>query len=129
MQNAKLSIIFTILGIIIAALGLYGLTSYTVVQRTKEIGVRKAFGATIGNIWYLIAHEIVILVIISAAVAVPLIWMVANNWLQNYQYRISLQALDFLYGIVLAIIIALLTISYRAIKTARANPTESLRYE
>lgn len=128
-QNAQLSIIFTILGIVIAALGLYGLTSFTVVQRTKEIGVRKAFGATIGNIWYLIAREIVILVIISSAIAVPLIWIIASDWLQNYHYRISLQAFDFLYGILLAIAIALLTISYRAIKTARTNPTESLRYE
>ncbi|MCF8367111.1 MAG: ABC transporter permease [Bacteroidales bacterium] len=128
-QNAQLSIIFTILGIVIAALGLYGLTSFTVVQRTKEIGVRKAFGATVGNIWYLIAREIVILVIISSAIAVPLSWMVADNWLQNFHYRITLQVPDFLYGIMLAITIALLTISYRAIKTARANPTESLRYE
>nr|NQU92261.1 ABC transporter permease [Bacteroidota bacterium] len=128
-QNAQLSILFTILGILIAALGLYGLTSFTVAQRTKEIGVRKAYGATIGNIWFLIAKEIIILVVISAIIAIPLIWWVADNWLQNYQYRISLNVLDFLYGIIIAIAIALITISYRAIKTARANPTDSLRYE
>ena len=128
-QNAKLSVVFTILGIIIAALGLYGLTSFTVVQRTKEIGVRKAFGATVGNIWYLIAKEIIILVLIASVIAVPLIIWVAGDWLQNYHYRITLNPMDFLYGILLAVVIALLTISYRAIKTARTNPTESLRYE
>lgn len=128
-QNAQLSILFTILGIIIAALGLYGLTSFTVLQRTKEIGVRKAFGATVGNIWYLIAKEIILLVLISSVIAVPLIIWVAGNWLQNYYYRISLRPQDFLIGIALAIVIALLTISYRAIKSARANPTDSLRYE
>lgn len=128
-QNAKLSVLFTILGIIIAALGLYGLTSFTVVQRTKEIGVRKAFGATVGNIWYLIAREIILLVLIASLIAVPLIIWVASDWLQNYYYRISLNPMDFLYGILLAVIIAILTISYRAIKTARTNPTDSLRYE
>jgi putative ABC transport system permease protein len=128
-QNARLSILFTILAIIIAVLGLYGLTSFTVVQRTKEIGVRKAFGATVGNIWYLIAREIVILVLIASVIAVPLIWQVAGDWLSNYHYRISLNAFDFLLGIVLAIFIALLTISYRAVRTARANPVHSLRYE
>ncbi len=128
-QNAQLSVLFTILGILIASLGLYGLTSYTVMQRTKEIGVRKAFGASIWDIWYLIASEIVVLVGIAAVIAVPLIWWVAGDWLDNYYYRISLQAYDFLIGIVIALVIALLTISYRAIKTARANPTESLRYE
>ena len=128
-QNAQLSVIFTILGILIASLGLFGLTSFTVAQRTKEIGVRKVFGASIANIWYLIAREIVILVVISAVISIPLIWWVADNWLQNYHYRIHLELFDFLSGFIIAIIIALLTISYRAIKTARANPIESLRYE
>ena len=67
--------------------------------------------------------------VISAIIAMPLIWWVAGNWLQNYHYRIHLEVFGFLYGFVIAVIIALLTISYRAIKTARANPTDSLRYE
>lgn len=128
-QNAQLSVIFTILGILIAALGLFGLTSFAIVQRTKEIGVRKVFGATIANIWYLIAREIIILVVIAEVISIPLIWWVATNWLQNYHYRIHLEVFDFLYGFIIAILIALLTMSYRTIKTALANPTESLRYE
>ncbi|MCD4723423.1 MAG: ABC transporter permease [Bacteroidales bacterium] len=128
-QNGQLSVLFAIIGIIIAALGLYGLTSFAIAQRTKEIGIRKTYGATIANIWYLFAREIIILVVISSVIAIPLIWWVADTWLQNYCYRISLEAFDFLYGFLIAIFIALITISYRIIKTARANPTESLRYE
>jgi len=88
-QNAQLSIVFTILGILIASLGLYGLTSFTVQQRTKEIGVRKTFGASLNNIWFLVAKEIMIMVLISTAIAWPVIYWFADNWLQNYQYRIN----------------------------------------
>jgi putative ABC transport system permease protein len=128
-QNSKLAVMFTILGILVASLGLFGLTSFTVQQRTKEIGVRKTFGASIYNIWYLIAREILILITISAVLAIPFAWWIADNWLQNYEYRIHLQPLDFLAGFLIAIIIAILTISYRAIRTAQMNPVVSLRYE
>ena len=128
-QNGQLSILFTIIGIVIAALGLYGLTSFAIAQRTKEIGIRKTFGASIANIWYLFAREIIILVVIAAVIAVPLIWWVADSWLQNYYYRINVEVMDFVYGFLIAIIIALITISYRTIRSAMANPTESLRYE
>ncbi|NTV82827.1 MAG: FtsX-like permease family protein, partial [Bacteroidales bacterium] len=128
-QNSKLAVMFTILGILVASLGLFGLTSFTVQQRTKEIGVRKTFGASIYNIWYLIAREILILITISAILAIPLAYLVTDNWLQNYEYRIQLQAFDFLAGFLIAIIIAILTISYRAIRTAQMNPVVSLRYE
>lgn len=128
-QNGQLSVLFAIIGVIIAALGLYGLTSFAIAQRTKEIGIRKTYGANVGNIWFLFAREIIILVIIASVIAIPLIWWVADSWLQNYYYRISLDAFDFIYGFLIAIFIALATISYRTIKTARANPTKSLRYE
>jgi len=128
-QNGQLSVLFAIIGIIIAALGLYGLTAFAIAQRTKEIGIRKTYGASISNIWYLFAKEIIILVVIAAVIAIPLIWWVADNWLQNYHYRIHLGVSDFLYGFLIAIFIALITISYRTIKTARSNPTDSLRYE
>ncbi len=128
-QNAQLAILFTILGILIATLGLYGLTSFTVQQRTKEIGIRKAYGASIGNIWVLVSKEILILIAISTAIAWPLVYWVADNWLQNYYYRIHLQVTDFLFGFIIALIIALATISHRTIKTALMNPSDSLRYE
>ncbi|MBE9491393.1 MAG: ABC transporter permease [Bacteroidetes bacterium] len=128
-QNGQLSVLFAIIGIIIAALGLYGLTSFAIAQRTKEIGIRKTYGASIANIWYLFVREIIILVIISSIIAIPLIWWVADSWLQNYYYRIDIEVFDFLYGFLMAIFIALITISYRTIKTAKANPTENLRYE
>jgi len=128
-QNAKLSIVFTILAIIIAALGLFGLTSFTVEQRTKEIGIRKALGATVINIFYIISKEIIVLVAISTILAWPIIYFVSNNWLQNYQYKITLNVLDFLIGFIIALAIAVLTISYRTIKSAKRNPSESLRYE
>jgi putative ABC transport system permease protein len=128
-QNGQLSVLFAMVGIIIAAMGLYGLTSYSIARRTREIGVRKTYGASVANIWSLFAHEIIILVVIASLIAVPLTWWVADNWLQNYPYRIHIQAFDFLYGLLAAVIIALATISYRTIRSARANPTESLRYE
>jgi putative ABC transport system permease protein len=128
-RNAELAILFTILGIFIASIGLYGLTSFTVQQRTKEIGVRKTFGASVYKIWLLVAKDILILVVISTVVAWPLIYWVAENWLQNYQYRINLRVTDFLISLVVALGIALATISYRTIRTALVNPSDSLRYE
>jgi putative ABC transport system permease protein len=128
-QNASLSVLFTILAIIIASLGLYGLTSFTVAQRTKEIGVRKTFGASITNIWLMVVKEIMILVGISTAVAWPLVYWVASNWLQNYYYRINLSPMDFLKGFIIASAIALITISYRTVRAAKLNPSISLRYE
>jgi len=128
-QNAKLSIVFTILAIVIAALGLFGLTSFTVEQRTKEIGIRKAMGASVGNIFYIISKEIIVLVSVATIIACPAIFFIAKNWLQNYQYKITLTVFDFLIGFIIAVSIAVLTITYRTLKAARKNPSESLRYE
>jgi putative ABC transport system permease protein len=128
-QNARLAILFTILAILIASLGLYGLTSFSVQQRTKEIGIRKTFGASKSNLWTLVAKEILILIAISTAIAWSLIYWIANDWLQNYHYRIKLQITDFLLGFVIALVIALAIISHRTIKTALLNPSVSLRYE
>lgn len=128
-QSASLAILFTILAILIASLGLFGLTSFTVEQRTKEIGVRKAMGASVPGLFVLISKEIVVLVCISTLIAWPVVYFISKNWLQNYHYRISLPLFDFLLGFVIAIVIALITISYRTIKSAMINPSESLRYE
>lgn len=128
-QNSKLSVVFAILGIFIAALGLFGLTSFTVEQRTKEVGVRKALGASGYSIFYLISKEIVILVCVATLIAWPLIYWVATNWLHNYYYRINLGVSEFIIGFVVAISIALLTISYKTLQTLNINPAHTLRYE
>lgn len=128
-QNAILSIVFTILGIIIASLGLFGLTSFTTEQRTKEIGIRKAMGASVGNVFYIISKEIVVLVSIATIIAWPIIYYIARNWLQNYEYKIDLSFIYFAIGFIISLAIAILTITYRTLKVARLNPASSLRYE
>ena len=128
-QNATLSVVFAILGIFIAALGLFGLTSFTIEQRTKEVGVRKALGASGFSIFYIISKEIVILVCLATLIAWPLIYFVAQNWLQNYYYRIHLHVFEFMVGFILALLIALGTISYKTIQSVRIDPANTLRYE
>ncbi len=128
-RNAKLAIIFTVLVIFIASLGLLGLTSFTIEQRTKEIGIRKAMGASAGTIFYLIAKEIIVLVIISTLIAWPAIYFISKSWLQNYQYRINLGFGYFLAGVLIATLIAVFTISFKTMKSARLNPASCLRYE
>ncbi len=128
-QNAQMAVVFAILAIFIAALGLFGLTSFTVEQRTKEIGVRKAMGSSIAGIYVEISKEIVILVSISALIAWPVIYYLAGKWLQNFYYRISPGVFSFLAGLTIALGIAMLTISYRVVKAARVNPAQSLKYE
>ena len=128
-QNAQMAVIFSILAIFIAALGLFGLTSFTVEQRTKEIGVRKAMGSSIGGIYVEISKEIVILVSISALIAWPVMYYWSGKWLENFYFRISPGLFSFASGLIIAIGIALLTISYRIMKAARVNPAQSLKYE
>ncbi len=128
-QNAQLAVIFSILAIFIAALGLFGLTSFTVEQRTKEIGVRKALGSSVTGIYFAISKEVLILISISAIIAWPLIYYIASNWLENFYYRIDLGVFSFIGGLAIAIFIALITISYRILKAANVNPARSLKYE
>ena len=128
-QSAQMAVIFSILAIFIAALGLFGLTSFTVEQRTKEIGVRKAMGSSIAGIYVEISKEIVILVSISALIAWPIIYYLAGKWLQNFYYKINPGVFSFVAGLTIALGIAVLTISYRVIQAARVNPAQSLKYE
>jgi putative ABC transport system permease protein len=128
-QNAQMAVIFSCLAIFIAALGLFGLTSFTVEQRTKEIGVRKAMGSSITGIYIEISKEIIILVSISALIAWPVIYYAAGKWLENFYYKVNLGIFTFFAGLTLALGIALLTISYQIMKAARVNPAQSLKYE
>lgn len=128
-QNAIIAVISSILAIFIAALGLYGLTSHHVEHHTKEIGVRKALGSTVPGICFLISKEIIILVAISVLFSFPVIYYVSGKWLENFYYRISPDIFTFLGGLFIAMLIALLTISYHTFKAANTNPADSLRYE
>jgi putative ABC transport system permease protein len=128
-QNAKMAVVFSFLAIFIASLGLFGLTSYTVEQRTKEIGVRKAMGSSIGGIYIQVSKEVVILVSVSALISWPLVYFWADKWLQNFYFRINPGLLSFAIGLFIALGIAVITISYRVIRAARVNPAQSLKYE
>jgi putative ABC transport system permease protein len=128
-QNAQMAVIFSILAIFIAALGLFGLTSFTVEQRTKEIGVRKAMGSSVAGIYVVISREVIILVSISALLAWPVVYYWAGKWLQNFYYKINLGFFSLIIGLVIALGIAVLTISYRIMRAARVNPAQSLKYE
>ncbi len=121
--------LFSFLAIIIACFGLLGLSAYNVMQRTKEIGIRKVLGAPVGNIVYLIAKDFMWLVLMSFCIAVPVAWFVMNNWLHRYPYRITINWWVFIIAGITAILIALITISFQAIKAAIADPVKSLRSE
>jgi putative ABC transport system permease protein len=128
-QFGKVFGIFSGLAIFIACLGLFGLSSLTAIQRTKEIGVRKVLGASIPGILTLVSRDYIILMFFAIAIAVPVSWWVMNNWLQDFAHRISLAWWIFALPSLVVIMIALITVSIHTIKTARINPAKSLRYE
>ncbi len=128
-QLAQLYKIFAAIAIFLSCLGLYGLASFMAVQRIKEVGIRKVLGATAGNIVYLFSKEFIALILIAFAIATPIAWYYMHQWLQDYAYRINISWWLFLAGGLAAIIIALATISFQAIKAAAANPVKSLRTE
>jgi len=121
--------IFAILALFIACLGLFGLASFTAQQRTKEIGVRKVLGASVGSIIRLLSKEFTGLVGIAFVIAVPLAYLGMERWLDAFAYRIAISPTVFLIGGVAALGIAGLTVSYQAVKSALKNPVDSLRYE
>ncbi|MGI8952364.1 MAG: ABC transporter permease [Chitinophagaceae bacterium] len=121
--------IFACIAIFIACLGLFGLSAFAITQRVKEIGVRKVLGANVSTIVTLLSKDFLKLVIIAAIIAFPIAWYAMNNWLEDFAYRISIQWWVFLLAGLLATLIALLTVSFQAIKAATANPVKSLRTE
>ena len=124
-----LSGIFTGLAILISCLGLFGLTSFVAEQRTKEIGIRKVLGASVFNVWNMLSKDFLKLVIISCFIAVPIAYYVMNGWLQEYPYRVILKWWIFALAMVGAMLVTVITVSFQAIKAARANPVKSLRTE
>ena len=121
--------LFTLLAILVACLGLFGLASYTTIQRTKEIGIRKVLGASVLRILKLLYQEFAILLVIAFVIAVPLSWLTIVNWLQGYAFRINIQWYYFFIPFVSILVIALLTVSFQSIRAAIANPVKSLRTE
>lgn len=128
-QLSQLYKIFAAIAIFLSCLGLYGLASFMAAQRIKEVGIRKVLGANAGNIVYLFSKEFILLIAIAFAIATPIAWYYMHQWLQDYAYRIHIGWWSFAAGGVVAIVIALATISTQAIKAAMANPVKSLRTE
>lgn len=128
-QAGKVITAFACLAVFIACLGLLGLASFTASQRTKEIGIRKVLGATTKGIIVLLNKDFVKRVLVANLIAWPLAYYVMNKWLQNFAYRIRISIWMFLASAVIALLIALFTVSYQTIRAARGNPVDSLRYE
>jgi predicted permease len=120
---------FTILAILISCLGLFGLSAYTAEQRTKEIGIRKVMGASDAGIMALLSKEYAKWVLVANVIAWPVAYFLMRTWLQDYYYRIKLRLPLFLLAAVLSVVIAQLTVSFQALKAARTDPINSLRYE
>ena len=128
-RTGTLALLFSVLAILIASLGLFGLTSFTAEQRTKEIGIRKVNGAKEMHILWLLTKEVAVLVCIATFIAWPITWFAMKSWLQNFHFRINLTPFEFFVSLLLTLVIALLTISYRALKAASTNPADALRHE
>ncbi len=120
---------FTIVGVFIACLGLLGLVSQSVVQRTKEIGIRKVLGASIGGIVTLLTKDLLKLVLLANLIAWPLAYYMMSKWLQSFAYKIDIGVADFFIAGLLAVVLACLTVGLHAVRAALANPVDSVRYE
>ena len=128
-KQGKLSMIFAILAVVIACLGLFGLATFTATQRVKEIGIRKVLGASVASVTIMLSKDFVKLVCLAIIIAVPVAWFAMNKWLQDFAYRVNIEWWIFLVAGTLALFIALITVSFQAIKAAVANPVKSLRTE
>ncbi len=131
-EENQLSILYKIfagIAIFISCLGLYGLVSFMALQRTREVGIRKVLGATFAHIIYLFSKEFTVLIAITFLISVPIAWYFINEWLKNFAYRIDIEITVFVVTIITSLLIAWLTVGYRAVKAALANPVKSLRTE
>jgi putative ABC transport system permease protein len=120
---------FSVLTIVIACVGLFGLALFLAEQRTKEIGIRKAMGASVWQLVMMLIKEFARCILIANIFAWPIAYVATNSWLEDYAYRISPSPWSFISATILTLIIGLLTVSYQAVKAALANPVEALRYE
>jgi putative ABC transport system permease protein len=114
---------------LISCLGLFGLSSFSVLQRTKEIGVRKVLGATVRNIWLLLSKEVLVLVLLASLLSVPVAYYVAGLWLERFAYRMHITVWIFALSAVISLMVAFITISFRTVRAAQSDPVKALRYE
>ncbi len=121
--------VYALLAIFISCLGLYGLVSFMVVRKTKEVGIRKVLGASVQSILYLFSKEFTILIVIAFVLAAPAAWYLMSNWLKDYAYKINIGVGVFLISIVCSLLVAWITVGYKALNAAKANPVKSLRTE
>ena len=120
---------FTTFTVFISCLGLLGLALFMVEKRTKEIGIRKVLGASVPGVFYLLCRDFISWICLANIVAWPVAWYAMNRWLQNFAYRINIELWMFVLAGAMTLVIALITISWQAVRAARANPVEALRYE
>ena len=121
--------LFAVFAIIVACLGLFGLTSFTAMQRTKEIGIRKVLGAEVSQIVMILSKEFMILVVIANVLSWPIVYLVMDGWLNNFTSRISIGIVVFVISALLVFLIAVVSVGYKTLQTARTNPIRALRYE
>jgi putative ABC transport system permease protein len=129
LRTAKVFNIFSTIAILLACLGLFGLSAYSAKQKIKEIGIRKVLGASVANITLMLSNSFIKLVLLAFMIATPVAWLVMDKWLQSFAYRISISWWMVALAGIFATVIALVTVSYQAIKAAIANPVKSLRTE
>lgn len=120
---------FAILAIIIASLGLFGLSAFVIEQRTREIGIRKVLGASVQNVLVLVSKEFLLLIVIAFLISIPVTWWAMNKWLEDFAYRVGVSVWAFVLAGIVVVLVSILTISFQAIKAALKNPVKSLRTE
>jgi putative ABC transport system permease protein len=128
-KTARIIINFAVVAILIACLGLFALSSFMAARRTKEIGIRKAMGASVKIVFLLLSREFVKWVALSVIIACPVAWFAMNRWLESFAYRTNITWWIFVLAIMIAFLIAFTTVTWQSLKTARTNPVEALRYE
>jgi len=128
-QFGQLFSTFAALALMIGCLGLFGLSAYTAMQRTKEIGIRKVLGSSEGSLFILLSKDYIKLILLAIALGVPMVYVAMNDWLQSFAYRVTISSIVFISSGVAVLLISLLTVSFQTIRASRANPVDSLRYE
>ncbi|MEM6380725.1 MAG: FtsX-like permease family protein, partial [Bacteroidota bacterium] len=128
-RMSRVSSLATVISILISCLGLFGLMSYNVIQKSKELGIRKVLGASVKGLTFMMNKSFVLLVVVAFIIATPLVWYAMNDWLQNFAYTIDLSICIFLSAAIVSMLIAWLTVSSQAYRAASINPVKSLKNE